>query len=115
MKILIALLTVLVLMSGTVFAYWGYEKIEIIMTAPAQPNLQTADSWCEEAVRNSWKWQNASAWCNASAVLLMQDPCKTVLRADLAVASCQLEPNCLAKCKKAVAKSAHGKDSDVEI
>jgi len=104
-KAVTAPLAVLVLMGSIVFAYW---IIPAIMTAPAQPPLEGADSWCEEAVRNSWKWQSANAWCSASPLLVLQEPCKSVALAGVgALYYCASDPvNCLAKCKEAVAKWA---------
>jgi len=96
------LLTVLVLMGGTVFAYW---IIPAIMTAPVQPPLESADSWCEEAVKNSWKWQSANKWCSASPFLVFQEPCQSVGLAGVGATYCSFDPvNCLAKCKETVAE-----------
>lgn len=101
MKTIIALLTLLVLMGGAVFAYW---VVPAIMTAPAQPSLESADTWCEEAVRTSWKWQSANKWCSDNLLSIVQDgPCRTVVQAGIGAMSCEFNPvNCLAECKKAV-------------
>lgn len=108
-KTIIALLTVLVLMGGTVFAYW---VVPLIMTAPAQPSLESADTWCEEAVRNSWKWQSANKWCSDNLLSMGSGgPCKTLFAASYLQGMCLdkgLPPAiCIAASCKDFAKAAN--------
>jgi len=102
MKAVSPLLTVLVLMGSIVFVYW---VLPGIMTAPAQPPLESAETWCKEAVRNSWKWQSANKWCSASPFLIFKDPCQSVGLAGVGATYCSFDPqNCLAECEQVVAK-----------
>ncbi len=97
-----AILILMVLMGGMVLAYG---VIPPIMSAAARPPLESAESWCEEAASNSWKWQSANKWCSASPFLIFQDPCQSVGLAGVGATYCTFDPaNCLVECKKAVAK-----------
>lgn len=99
-KTITALLTVLVLMGGTVIAYF---VVPAFMTAPFPPSLESTNTWCEEAVRNSWKWQSANKWCSEHLLSMGQGgPCENVVAAGVVQGFCidaGLDPvNCLAKC-----------------